>query len=90
MGIDHNAYLSSTHLTSMLYQASKLIHIAGFILGVGVMLSTTIPFRHFWNLYAVKKEHGIAAFKAFSNVQKLGMIGLPLVLVGGISMLAMA
>jgi hypothetical protein len=74
----------------MLYQIFKFIHISGFILGIGVILSTTIAFTHFWNLYYVNKDQGIASFKAFSNVQKFGMIGLLLVLVGGITMLGIA
>jgi hypothetical protein len=74
----------------MLYQLSKLIHVAGFILGIGVMLSTTVAFKHFWALYDTNKAQGIAAFKAFGNVQKFGMIGLLLVLAGGIGMFALA
>jgi hypothetical protein len=74
----------------MLYQLSKLIHVAGFILGIGVMLSATVAFKHFWALYDTNKVQGIAAFKAFGNVQKFGMIGLLLVLAGGISMFALS
>jgi hypothetical protein len=73
----------------MLYQLFKFIHVAGFILGVGVVLSTTFAFSFFWALYYSNKAQGISAFKAFSNVQKFGMIGLLLVLIGGFSMLIM-
>lgn len=71
----------------MLYQFSKFIHVAGFILGVGVVLSTTIAFNHFWALYYTNKEQGISSFRAFSNIQKFGMLGLLLVLLGGFGML---
>ena len=74
----------------MLYQLFKFIHVAGFIIGVGVVLSTTFAFKHFWALYGSNKAQGLASFKAFGNIQKFGMMGLLLVLIGGFGMLIIA
>lgn len=73
-----------------MYQFFKLIHIFGFILGIGVTVSAFLAFTQFWKLYHSNQSQGRAAFRAFAALQKFGMLGLLLVLVGGISMLAIA
>lgn len=71
-----------------LYQIAKTFHVAGFITAAGVTLCTFVAYNQFWKLYAVNKVQGLAAFKAFQLIQTIGMIGLILVLIAGISMLA--
>ena len=73
-----------------MYQFFKLLHIVGFILGVGVTIAAFLAFKQFWKLYFANPAQGRAAFRAFGALQKFGLIGLLLVLVGGISMLAVA
>lgn len=71
-----------------LYQITKILHIAGFITAIGVTLSTLIAYGQIWKLYAINREQGLASFRAFKAVQIAGMTGIGLVLIAGVSMLA--
>ena len=73
-----------------LYQIAKTFHLAGFIIAVGVTLTTFLAYNQFWKLYAVNHGQGLAAFKTFKLIQTVGMVGLMIVLVAGISMLAIS
>lgn len=74
---------------SMLYNIVKTLHIVGFATAFGISLATLFAYSRFWKLYGINREQGIAAFKAFAFLQRIGMIGLMLVLLAGLSMLAL-
>jgi hypothetical protein len=70
-----------------LYQIAKILHIYGFITAIGVSAATYFAYNRFWKLYGTNKEQGIAAFKAFTYLQTIGLLGLVFVLLAGFTML---
>jgi uncharacterized membrane protein len=58
-------------------------------MAVGVTIANTVASKQFWKLYNNNKEHGIAAFKGIKKFQMLGMIGLLLLIVSGITLLGL-
>ena len=74
----------------MIYTAVKMLHIIGFATAFGISLATFFAYNRFWQLYEINREQGLSAFKAFTFLQRVGMSGLMLVLLAGISMLALS
>lgn len=70
-----------------LYLIAKILHIMGFVTAVGITLATLFTYNQFWKLYAIDREKGLAAFKSFTYLQRVGMIGLIVVLFAGLTML---
>lgn len=73
----------------MFYSVLKLLHIFGFIAAIGVTLASLVAYIQFWNLYAVDRDKGVAAVRAFQKLQMVGGIGLGVVILSGVGMLAM-
>lgn len=74
----------------MIYNAVKMLHIIGFATAFGITLATFFAYNRFWRLYEISREQGLAAFKALTFLQRVGASGLMLVLLAGITMLALS
>ena len=75
--------------TTTLYLAAKTVHIAAFVLAIGIVACTYMSYSYFWELYGRNKEQGISAFRAYNRLQLTGMISLGVVLLAGIAMLVL-
>ena len=71
-----------------LYQIVKTLHIFGFIVTVGITIANLIAHQQFWKLYRRDQAQGISAFQIVEKLQIAGMVGMIVVLLAGISMLA--
>jgi hypothetical protein len=71
-----------------LYHIVKILHVMGFVTAIGTVLATFVTYTQFWKLYAINQEQGLAAFRSFKVLQRVGMIGFLVLLVAGLSMLA--
>jgi hypothetical protein len=71
----------------LVFDFCHLIHFLAMIMGLGTLLAGAVAFSQFWKLYDENKATGIAAFKAFSKLQPMGMIGLLLLILSGVGML---
>jgi hypothetical protein len=69
------------------YQVVKTLHVIGFIIAIGITLATYFSYNKFWRLYDTDRDKGLAAFKIVASVQRVGLIGLLIVLLAGFTML---
>ncbi|HMI65171.1 MAG TPA: hypothetical protein VK517_04005 [Cyclobacteriaceae bacterium] len=70
-----------------LLHLSLVVHIIAISMVVGITIANFVAFKQFWKLYAVNHEQGLSAFRAITNFQFIGMIGLLLLIVSGTTML---
>jgi hypothetical protein len=66
---------------------SLVVHIIAISMVVGITIANFVAFKQFWKLYAVNRERGLSAFRAISNFQFIGMIGLLLLILSGTTIL---
>ena len=59
---------------------SLVVHIIAISMVVGITIANFVAFKQFWKLYAVNHEQGLSAFRAITNFQFIGMIGLLLLI----------
>jgi hypothetical protein len=71
-----------------LYQVAKTLHIIGFAAALGITFTMYLAYSQFWKLYASNAAHALAAFRTFKSLQVVGMISLLLVIIAGVTMLA--
>jgi hypothetical protein len=64
-----------------------VIHIIAISMVMGITIANFIAFKQFWKLYAVHHDRGLSAFRAISNFQSVGIIGLLLLILSGTTML---
>jgi hypothetical protein len=69
-----------------LYQSLLVLHIASFIAATGAVIITFVSYNQFWRLHAANKEQGIAAFSSFQKTQTVGLLGLLIAVLAGITM----
>jgi hypothetical protein len=65
-----------------------VLHIVGLVLAGGVSISNLIIFKELWAQYESHNPDSSTVFKTISKLQPLGMAGLMLLILSGISMLA--
>lgn len=76
--------------SAVLFQVFLVLHILGISTAIGITLANMAFYRRFWNLYASNPEQGLPMFRLASTFQILGMAGLFLAILSGISMLLIA
>ncbi len=74
-------------MIQILLHLSLVVHIIAISMVVGITIANFVAFKQFWKLYAVNRDQGLSAFRAISNFQLIGMIGLLLLILSGITML---
>ncbi|HMJ71112.1 MAG TPA: hypothetical protein VK508_19565 [Cyclobacteriaceae bacterium] len=73
-----------------LYLILKTFHILSFVIIIGITLANVIAYHQFWKIYEQDHAKGIATFAIIRGFFKAGMIGMIVVLLAGISMLAIS
>jgi hypothetical protein len=63
------------------------VHLIALTMAVGVTIANAIATNQFWKLYDRNSAHGLSAFRAIKKFQVIGMIGLLLLILSGITML---
>lgn len=70
----------------ILYSLFLTLHILSFITAMGTVVLTLFSYHQFWKLYAINSEQGRAAFRYFQRTGTVGMIGLFVAILAGLSM----
>src|SRR5579871_1280537 len=73
-------------MMQILYSSLLTLHILSFIAAMGTVLSSLFSYHQFWKLYAIDSEQGKAAFQWFLKARTVGMIGLFMAILAGLSM----
>lgn len=74
--------------TYVFYNLSLVTHIIGLIMMAGSTLITYVATKQFWKQYAINKLNGIAINQVISKITTLFQIGFTLLILSGISMMA--
>ena len=78
--------LSKIATMQILYSSLLTLHILSFIAAMGTVLVSLFSYRQFWKLYAIDSVQGKAAFQSFLKTRTIGMIGLFMAILAGLSM----
>ena len=70
----------------ILYNSLLALHILSFIAAAGTVLLSLFAYRQFWKLYAIDSGQGRAAFRWFLKTRTVGMAGLFMAILAGLSM----
>jgi hypothetical protein len=66
-----------------------VLHLTGLILMAGMAIADLMAFGNFWKQYKLDKPSGLAVLQAASGYQRVLAIGAALLLITGISMMAL-
>ena len=73
-----------------LYLILKTLHIIAFIIGIGVTFANLIAYNHFFKIYEQDHAKGVAVFGVIQGFFKAGSLSMIVLLLAGLSMLAIA
>jgi hypothetical protein len=64
-----------------------VLHLIALSMAIGITVANYVAFQQIWKLYDSNKEQGLAAFRSIAKFRLVGIIGLLLLIVSGITML---
>jgi uncharacterized membrane protein YbjE (DUF340 family) len=73
--------------TQTILNIALTVHLISLTLAVGITVANAVAFPQFWKLYDKNKEQGLSAFEGIAKFQLVGIIGLLLLILSGITML---
>jgi len=74
--------------TQTIYQTALVVHITGLTIMAGTTLADYVIFKKFWKQFAADKAGAAIIYKAMSGFAMLFGIGFILLLVSGVTMMA--